>query len=197
MTQTLDWIFTAKDPNLGLASDENRLIQKFFWYSINEVMSSFGGTLVDPRTLRFTEVGSTYFNYTPPAGSFTYKNPDIYPLSVKPSVTSMADPANPGKVIFKVYVRVRNAVVAEHYTDVTVRAKDGANVLATNTGRMARCGGDALVTLTIPNMPLSPAKQLCFEVTPTNTALPDVDLSNNTTCVTVQANQYVIPSITR
>jgi len=36
MTRTFDFLLTAKDPDIGYPADENRLVQRWAWYSLNE-----------------------------------------------------------------------------------------------------------------------------------------------------------------
>jgi|GEM_PF-1155865 len=177
--QTMDWMLTATDPNVGLPGDENRLVQKFFWYSINDSMTHFGGTLVNPDTLQFTRVGEDMFNYIPPAGSIKTVPPDIYPLFVTPLITG----ANPAlhQMNYRLTVRVRNALLADHFVDVRATVKDGTATLGTQTGKTARCGGDAVFTFNLTNISSSAPKTVCVDVQPIT--LTDVAPGNNQLCV--------------
>lgn len=67
MTQTFDYLLTATDPDIGCPSDGNRLVQRWFWWSLNEHRYTFGGTLYDPDNSRArTEVGTAWINYVDP-----------------------------------------------------------------------------------------------------------------------------------
>lgn len=46
MSSTLDYAATARDARYGMPSDDNRLIQRWLWYSLDDV--SFNGNLCDP-----------------------------------------------------------------------------------------------------------------------------------------------------
>ncbi len=59
MQKTMDYLETAKDPNLGYPADDNRLVQQFAWYSMwteAETTGASSNLLV-----------SDYFNYSPDA----------------------------------------------------------------------------------------------------------------------------------
>ena len=58
MEQTFNYLLGAKDPTLGNPNDNNLLVQKWMWYSLNGYVTSFGGSLYDPITHQLTEVGS-------------------------------------------------------------------------------------------------------------------------------------------
>lgn len=65
MTQTFDYLRTATSATLGMPSDDNRLVQRWFWYSLNDHRYYFGGTLYDPdKAGALTPVGSRFISYT-------------------------------------------------------------------------------------------------------------------------------------
>ena len=67
MTQTFDFLLSTTDADTGYPSDDNRLVQRWFWYSLNEHRDTFGGTLYDPdNSLARTEVGTAWINYVDP-----------------------------------------------------------------------------------------------------------------------------------
>lgn len=182
MVKTFDWMFTTTDPNIGLPSDDNRLIQKWFWYSINASLDLQGGALIDPDTLQPTIVGNVYLNYVPPAGSTIIRNPDIYPVQVVPTFVGL-DPTNSRMGRYKLTVRARNAILADHYVDIQLTVKKGTEVVATGVNKTARCGGDAIFTVDVANLAVSESHTLCATVQPLT--LTDVNSANNTTCVVV------------
>jgi len=55
MSNTFDYLLTAKDPELGYPEDENRLVQRWLWYSLNDkpydlsTGEGFNGSLFDWR----------------------------------------------------------------------------------------------------------------------------------------------------
>ena len=64
MTETFDWMLTAKSEELGCPSDDNRLVQRWLWYSLNssafwqgQVYRGFNGSLYDYVTKKPTRFG--------------------------------------------------------------------------------------------------------------------------------------------
>ena len=64
MVKTFDFMLNTTDANIGMAADANRLVQRWFWYSLNEERDTYGGTLFDPVTGAATPVGQAYIDYT-------------------------------------------------------------------------------------------------------------------------------------
>jgi hypothetical protein len=65
MVATFDFLLSAHDSNTGLSSDGNRLVQRWFWYSLNEHRDVFGGSLFDPdHGKTITAVGRSFICYT-------------------------------------------------------------------------------------------------------------------------------------
>jgi hypothetical protein len=64
MIDTFNFLLSASDSMTGLAEDNNRLVQRWFWYSLNDYRYNFGGTLFDPdQDGQITEVGKAYKRY--------------------------------------------------------------------------------------------------------------------------------------
>lgn len=68
MVNTFDYLRTATSTTTGLPADGNRLVQRWFWYSLNEHRYWFGGSLYDPDTSppQLTLIGQTFINYMAP-----------------------------------------------------------------------------------------------------------------------------------
>jgi hypothetical protein len=68
MVNTFDFLRTATSTTTGLPADGNRLVQRWFWYSLNEHRYWFGGSLYDPDTSppQLTLIGQTFINYMAP-----------------------------------------------------------------------------------------------------------------------------------
>jgi hypothetical protein len=63
---TFDYMTTATDASLGYPADDNRLVQRWAWYSLSD--SSFGGQpshhhLFDPQTHQIVQLGVDYGTY--------------------------------------------------------------------------------------------------------------------------------------
>lgn len=64
MVQTFNYLNSATHSSLGLPSDGNRLVQRWFWYSLNDHRYYFGGSLYDPDNGgAVTPVGSKFIQY--------------------------------------------------------------------------------------------------------------------------------------
>ena len=66
MVATFNFMLNTRDANIGLPADGNRLVQRWFWYSLNEDLTTYGGSLYDPRNGALTTVGQRFKNYTAP-----------------------------------------------------------------------------------------------------------------------------------
>jgi hypothetical protein len=64
LRNTFDFFMTATDPALGCSEDDYRLVQRWCWYSLNDVDHSYPtGRLFDPSTGQMTAVGQGWVNY--------------------------------------------------------------------------------------------------------------------------------------
>jgi hypothetical protein len=67
MTESFDYLLNTTDPNLGLPSDGDHLVQRWFWYSLNDHRYNYGGSLYDPDNSKArTAVGTAWINYVDP-----------------------------------------------------------------------------------------------------------------------------------
>lgn len=67
MTGTFDFMRTTTDASTGYAADGNRLVQRWFWYSLNEHRDVYGGSLYDPdNSFARTLVGDEWVAYVDP-----------------------------------------------------------------------------------------------------------------------------------
>jgi hypothetical protein len=64
MINSFDYMLNAKDAAIGKGSDDNKLVQRWYWYSLNDHRYTFGGSLFDPdNNNQITEVGIAYKRY--------------------------------------------------------------------------------------------------------------------------------------
>jgi hypothetical protein len=109
MNQLFDYALAATDDQIGYPADENRLLQGWFWYSLND--SYWNGNLFNPSTHALTTVGTNWRNYVSnpahPLASQPRRNLLVTNLRVRPdpvfvlpgetqTVTLRADVANSG-----------------------------------------------------------------------------------------------------
>lgn len=66
MTAAFDFFLTAADETVGYSQDENRLVQRWAWYSLADTVYPTGN-LFDPESQALTSLGAAFANYLPPA----------------------------------------------------------------------------------------------------------------------------------
>ncbi len=68
MVNTFDYFLNTRDCSLGLRSDDCRLVQRWAWFSLNDIGLSDGfnpyGALYDPRTKQITSTGERFRTYS-------------------------------------------------------------------------------------------------------------------------------------
>ena len=90
MTKSLDYLESAKDPALGFPADENRLIQRWIWFSMFTSNQQIGyvSNLTNPENTALTYLGRLY--QTQIASRSTYVN-----LAPEPVTYTIGPPATP------------------------------------------------------------------------------------------------------
>ena len=69
MVRTFDWLLQARSERIGCPRDENRLVQRWAWYSLNDSFydddtgKGFNGSLCDHRDRSLTRFGRTFAAY--------------------------------------------------------------------------------------------------------------------------------------
>jgi len=65
MVDSFDFFRSATDVDTGLWGDNNLLVQRWFWYTLNGQRDMFGGVLYDPENGdQITAVGQAFMDYT-------------------------------------------------------------------------------------------------------------------------------------
>jgi hypothetical protein len=79
MLATFNFMLSASDDQTGLPGDGNQLVQRWFWYSLNEHRYTFGGTIFDPDNGNSpTWVGEKFIEFQ----SNNLVQPDLFPASL-------------------------------------------------------------------------------------------------------------------
>jgi len=64
MISTFNFLMAGKDDATGFSLDDHKLVQRWYWYSLNDHLNSFGGSLYDPdNNKQITKLGIAYKNY--------------------------------------------------------------------------------------------------------------------------------------
>mgnify|MGYP001411194628 CR=1 FL=1 len=177
MIETFNFLLSYQDPNIGYAGDENRLVQKWYWYSLNDSISSFGGTLYNRRISEETSVGRNFRQYTAGPAIIGEKAPDFEPISIE-SISPIRFSEETGKVDYLVIIRVRNQVSADHNSNFDVELFDGDDVLlGSGSGTTVRCAGDGLARIIVTAIPGTLIPNLKIVVS--SVGLPDNNSEND------------------
>ena len=152
MTQTFDYMSTAKDPLLGYEADGYRLVQEWSWYSTNDDV--FNGWLFDSTSKQLTAVGQNFANYsaavaisndlfpwrlaTNPAAPFTQGGPVA--VQLRATIANSGNPAVPA-----------GPVVVRFYRGDP--AQGGAQIGGDQTVSLVGCGATAVAGVTWNNAP--------------------------------------------
>jgi hypothetical protein len=62
MRQSFDLFLTERDPEVGYPRDDDRLVQRFVWYSLSDTMYPTSN-LVEPKTGALTSLGEVFADY--------------------------------------------------------------------------------------------------------------------------------------
>ena len=63
MLATFDYMLTAKDSRLGYAADDNRLVQRWAWFSLNPYDTEYT-YLYNSQTKQLTEQGRAFAQWS-------------------------------------------------------------------------------------------------------------------------------------
>jgi hypothetical protein len=77
MLATFDFLLSASDDQTGLPADGNQLVQRWYWFSLNQYPYFAGGSLFDPRDGSTTIIGEAFINY-----QSSLQQPDLFPASL-------------------------------------------------------------------------------------------------------------------
>jgi hypothetical protein len=149
MVGTFDFLRTASDPNLGYLADENRLVQRWLWYSLDDSLN-YGGALFDQYTRNPTLLGVAFSTYT---GALS-PTVDLLAVDVGQVGPIPHSPLSPVTVTLR--ARVSNVGNVALTTPVTVRFLDGeGHSIGPDqvfSGTLAGCAMVKEITMTWPDV---------------------------------------------
>jgi len=179
MLDTFDFLLSSKNPVSGYALDDNRLVQKWFWYSLNESIDTFGGTLFDRELSQETNIGLNFRQYVPDPTMILQKPPDLFPVAIE-SISPIHYAPDGLLVDYLITIRVRNNVSADHNSNFLVSLFDSNDVLlGTASGWTMRCAGDGFGAMIITG--IAPGSELFdLKISVESSDLTDINLDNNT-----------------
>ena len=193
MYGAFDFLLTADDPDLGYPADENRLVQRWLWYSLDD--TAYGGTLFDPSTLDLLPMGAYFGAYT---GAIS---PTVDLLAVDVGQVAPIPLAPVGAATITLQARVSNVGNVPITGPVTVRFLDGegqqiGSDQAISTA-VAGCAATEKVTMVWPNV--MPGAYVVQVVVDPEDVVSEGNEGNNETSgvVLVAKTQAFLPLITR
>lgn len=156
LKNTFDYMFTAANSATGYPYDENRLLQGWLWYSLNDNTTYFQeGTLFDSNRV-LTSVGNEWKNYVSdpnkPLASQPQRNLLVANLRVEPhpgSVTLMADVANSGNT-----QTVTNNNIVVRFWDGPPNWSSSSLIGTQTLADLPGCGGYTTASINWPNPPV-------------------------------------------
>jgi hypothetical protein len=186
MRRTFDFMIDSVDSTLGYPSDDNRLVQNFSWYSVNDKIKlvdgrfeGFNGYLFDPDLgNQRSPMGNAYVDYAAQVTSQT----DLLIANIG------LDPALPlvsnGPVTITIQVKVGNAGNTSSHKDFGLRLYNGdpnagGQMLsgAEFAGASAGCGSSRVYTYVWPNV--QPGEYDIFAVVSPGAGVTDIKPANN------------------
>jgi len=178
MHETFDFLLSSKNPVTGYDQDDGRLVQKWFWYSLNESISTFGGTLYDRNLSKETDIGINFRQYIPDEMMIQQKPPDLLPIAIESIFPIRFSPGG-NFVDYLVTIRVRNNVSADHSSNFLISLYDAENsLLGTASGSTMRCAGDGFGTLNVTG--ITPGSELFdLKIVVESESLADINPTNN------------------
>lgn len=84
MTAVFNYLESATDPNIGYPLDNNRLVQQWLWYAMNDGLDGTPNKLVNDSATALTLMGTTYKNYVAgqPLSTNLIADRAFYPIAV-------------------------------------------------------------------------------------------------------------------
>jgi hypothetical protein len=169
MLNTFQFLSSATDEETGYPYDGNHLVQRWFWYSLDDAPWRFGGSLYDPETNARTLIGEAFATYV------TGTNPEPGLQVVGGGLVTW--PKQQGQPALA-QVIVANAGSAAAHAPLTVTwfegdpAQGGQPVATTNwAGRLAGCGETVTLGAQVP-YPASLDNALYIRLESTDLAQP-------------------------
>jgi hypothetical protein len=83
LNETFDFLISYKDLEIGYPADDYRLVQKWYWYSLNHPIEDMGGSFYNLDNNFETATGRSFRQYEPESEHITMKNPDFEPISLE------------------------------------------------------------------------------------------------------------------
>jgi hypothetical protein len=192
MYQAFDHLLTAKDPALGFAADDNRLVQQWNWFSLDSNPIYFNGALFSYTVGTLTDIGATWASYVTDTNRPLGPALNLKMLSANYATSSSG--GNPYSATLVLKVSNSGYLNWTGPLTVTVSNLDNTPMGQVVLNGLPGCGRTALVTLQLTNIATANLP-LKAQIDPLHQT-PDADFSDNTIYFTVLGNSlfpYNVP----
>jgi hypothetical protein len=162
LTSTLEYMLTATDDEIGFPADENRLVQSWFWYSLND--DNWNGNLFNPDSKALTQFGTTWKNYVSDAGNplASQPQPNLLVTNLRTGQESyLVSPTGSATATLRVDVANSGNIKTSTGDNVVVNFWDGppeapgSHLIASRTlDDIPGCGGFTSVEVEWPDLSL-------------------------------------------
>ena len=175
MQSTFDWMLEARDEELGYPADDNRLVQRWAWFSLDHDDWALGGALFDNETYQPFNIGSAYADYTGDLSPAV----DLVAVDVRQTAPVPYSPTHPVSVTLEVEIsNAGNVAVTEPFT-VSILDDTGTPLAANQlvSASLGGCGDSTTLHVVYPN--LGPGSYLVRVVVDPDDIVVEADESNN------------------
>ncbi len=188
MNQSFDFLMNTTDPNTGYPGDNNRLIQRFAWYSVDDKVDH-NGFLFDralPAEFARTEMGHNFANYA----SSIEDTVDFFPVELK-QTGALPQPGQ-GTTNVTLEAIIGNSGNLAVDTKATVHFfngnpnSGGVQIGSAQTIGLQGCGEQK--TVSIEWKSVAAGNYTVYVKVQANTAITDVDLGNNQRSVQISVS---------
>jgi hypothetical protein len=195
MQGSFDWMLEARDAEIGYPADDNRLVQRWAWFSLDHDDWEMGGALFDYETYQPFNIGSAYAEYTGDLSPAV----DLVAVDARQIGPVPYSPTHPVSVTLEVQVSNAGNVALEEPTTVRFLDAEGLPIAADQVISPPLDGCADVVTLEFLYPDLGPgAHPVRIMVDPEN-AISETDEFNNELVYTVlvATDQVFLPVIHR
>jgi len=181
INNSLDYMLTAKDSGLGYAADDYRLVQRWYWYSLDDY--NFNGPLFTLNHSALSALGNTWANYASDASKFA----PALNFKMLGAGYTLGAPDSSGTLTATINVQLSNSG-SQNWTSpvsVTIALPDDTPLASVLIHNVRGCGMKSSAQLVLPN--ITNTLFLKAVVDPTNST-PDSNLADNSINFTIIAN---------
>jgi hypothetical protein len=180
MTGTFDLLLNETDAVIGYPYDENRLVQRWAWFSLAENPNNWGGTLFEPDTQLLRPLGQAYLDAT----NAISPSVDLMATEAYGDPIAVAYEGTPAAVnLSAVISNIGNIPVSQVVTVSFLNGPPGEvgtqpiGSVQTIAGGLQGCGDHAGVSVVWTG--LSPGLHIFYVHVDPQGAVPEVDKENN------------------